>query len=456
MRGALLATLLGTVVAVPGGGARAEVDRETMIRLASSVVKIEAATPSGYALGSGIIVGADQVATNCHVTRRALGVYVLHGGLRRAASEQSSDMGHDLCLLRVDGLEGRAAEIAPSSAGSDGDPLLAIGYSGGLDLRFSEGQLVSKVDLPEGRLLRSDTVFASGASGGGLFDRHGRLLGILTFRLRGGDQHYYSIPASWIAEKIGTGAPYAPIGPITGQAFWEQPRFQLRGTLDGAGPETPPASAAVPTGSALETESAPISRAEQLVFLDPHLANIKPPQTLRYRVVDEDGAKGRSTETASIALKAGPDGRCCLAQGKFPSSAGDLTLPEVADANANPIVLYFLEHEVRMLQGRHKGKSAYFQKRIRMALADAANVSETTVRWQGKDVPAQRVTIQPFRDDPNHARFERDVPTEYRFLVSSSVPGGIAAISASLADAKPSVRRSLVLEGVAETTQVTQ
>ena len=61
--------LLGLLV--NGGPAHAEIDRETQLRLAPSVMKIEVLTSAGYGLGSGVLIGRDELVTNCHVTRRA-------------------------------------------------------------------------------------------------------------------------------------------------------------------------------------------------------------------------------------------------------------------------------------------------------------------------------------------------------------------------------------------------
>jgi hypothetical protein len=77
-------------------------------------------------------------------------------------------------------------------------------------------------------------------------------------------------------------------------------------------------------------------------------------------------------------------------------------------------------------------------------------VTATRVRWNGKDVPARAVRVAPFVDDPYRARFEREAATEYVFVLSDEVPGGVAALSATLPDpgasAVPLERRRLVLE----------
>ncbi len=201
--------------------AHAEVDRAQVILISSSMVKIEVATPSGFELGSGVITAADQVATNCHVTRRALQIHVLQRGLRHKVREEATDIARDICLLRVEGLDGIPAQLSDAPDLQRGDPLLAIGYTGGQGISFSEGTLVSRHRVGHSTVLRSSTFFASGASGGGLFDSKGRLVGILTFRLRGADDHYFSIPVAWINE-LARQSRFLPVAPIIGQPFWER------------------------------------------------------------------------------------------------------------------------------------------------------------------------------------------------------------------------------------------
>jgi tetratricopeptide (TPR) repeat protein len=58
-----------------------------------------------------------------------------------------------------------------------------------------------------------------GASGSGIFDAEGNLLGINTFKTPGKPAYFYSLPIEWLAnvEKL----PVETTFPITGKAFWE-------------------------------------------------------------------------------------------------------------------------------------------------------------------------------------------------------------------------------------------
>ena len=77
--------------------------------------------------------------------------------------------------------------------------------------------------------------FDFGASGGGLFDRHGNLVGVLTFKMVGGDDYYFAVPTEWISRVLAEAA-----RKDEATAFWERsatalPPFLSKIALDSAG-----------------------------------------------------------------------------------------------------------------------------------------------------------------------------------------------------------------------------
>jgi len=75
------------------GPAFAALDPGTLIKLSTSVLKVEVIrVQGGYSLGSGVVVGADRWRTNCHVTRDARQIAVLQGGVRPARASRSASM----------------------------------------------------------------------------------------------------------------------------------------------------------------------------------------------------------------------------------------------------------------------------------------------------------------------------------------------------------------------------
>ncbi len=221
----LVVVALGLLVAT---SARGEVDRVALLGLSASVLKIEARrVQGGYSLGSGVVVGTETIVTNCHVTRDALTVSVLRGGVRWVADSQRSDVDHDLCLLHVPGLQAKVVALGRAERLATGQMVTALGYTGGLGMQNSEGEVLGLHRHDGGRVIRSSNWFSSGASGGGLFDQDLRLVGILTFRLRGGEAHYFSAPAEWLQAMLDApdAGGYSAVGPDRSpqQPYWQRP-----------------------------------------------------------------------------------------------------------------------------------------------------------------------------------------------------------------------------------------
>jgi len=72
------------------------------------------------------------------------------------------------------------------------------------------------------KVIQTSTAFTSGASGGGLFDDEGRLVGILTYRLRGANGYYFSTPVEWFSASVADRTAFGSVEPLTGPLpFWQ-------------------------------------------------------------------------------------------------------------------------------------------------------------------------------------------------------------------------------------------
>ncbi len=231
----LPSALLMLAVALASAPARAALAQADYVALAASVLRVEVPRQrGGFALGSAVAVAPDQVVTNCHVTREATAVNVLRGGLRYPAASQASDVQRDLCLLEVPGLDATPVRLGRAMSLALGQPVTALGYTGGTGIQNSPGEVVQLHRHDGARVIQSSNFFNSGASGGGLFDDQGRLVGILTFRLRGSEAHYFSAPVEWVLQMMSENARgnFRRVVPLaTAQLpYWQtsgaqQPRF---------------------------------------------------------------------------------------------------------------------------------------------------------------------------------------------------------------------------------------
>lgn len=173
------------------------------------------------------------------------------------------------------------------------------------------------------------------------------------------------------------------------------------------------------------------SAAEQLLFNAPHLSALKPPTQLRYRYEETEAGQAKPSDEVRMQLQPDSQGACCAVTGQFLTGVQALSLPDIDAARSNPVLLYFLEFEVRRLARTTGGHANHFRRRIREALV-SASVAPARITWQGREVAASEVQVAPFENDPFRARFEAQAGTRYRFLLADEVPGVLYQLSATL------------------------
>jgi S1-C subfamily serine protease len=170
-------------------------------KVAKLVVVVEAQDAQGRrrAQGSGVIVGAGEVVTNCHVALRAEKVVVRSEGTRHDAARRYTDEQRDLCQLRVPTL-GLPSAPAPFANASPGDHVFAIGAPQGLELTLSDGLISGLRQINGVSVLQTTAPISPGSSGGGLFNDSGYLVGITTFQMGSGQNLNFALPARSVSE----------------------------------------------------------------------------------------------------------------------------------------------------------------------------------------------------------------------------------------------------------------
>jgi hypothetical protein len=204
----------------------------------------------------------------------------------------------------------------------------------------------------------------------------------------------------------------------------------------------------VPLGQVAHAAADDMSAAEKALFMNNQLGNVKPPATLRYSFRKTGSLEEGFVDKVAVTLGAQAGGTCCSASGQFLSGARQLTLPEVDGAQGNPVILYFLEHDIREMKRLTKGSQNYFRKRIRMAVFQGATLKPVSLRYRGRDVAGQEIAITPYVDDPNRFRYEKLAGKEYRFMLSDAVPGGVYGIRTQIGSGDASlITEEMLIEG---------
>ncbi len=198
-------------------------------------------------------------------------------------------------------------------------------------------------------------------------------------------------------------------------------------------------------------EKQDFSQAEKLLLMRDQLSKLKLPTTLNYGFVRRGTLEPPYDDKVSVRVDRKPGSGCCAVESNFLSAERKVSLPPIDDAQGNPVTLYFLEHDIREMKRLTKGSTTYFRKRVRLAIYGAASIENVQFNYRGQNVQGQQIVVEPYRDDPNAARFENMLRKQYVFTLSDAVPGVVAAIRTAVPPAKGSELLwgdQLVLDGV--------
>ena len=149
-------------------------------------------------LGSGVKLPNGSVATNCHVLKEGTVYRVRYRGVLYAARMNKSDWDRDVCSLDVPGLPAPPVVLGSTRTLQVGAEVYAIGTPEGLQRTLTEGIVSSLRPVGGGSYIQTTAAISPGSSGGGLFDGQGRLLGLTSFYLSGGQQLNFALPVEWI------------------------------------------------------------------------------------------------------------------------------------------------------------------------------------------------------------------------------------------------------------------
>ena len=200
MRLTLAAAFVGSLAILPVLAAGAETASVVFSRVSPSVVVVLSLDETGQplALGSGVVVPGNEVVTNCHVVKDGGSFQVQYHGRKYAAQLRYYDLQRDVCALTVPGLRAPAVMLGDTRTVKVGATVFAVGAPEGLELSMSEGIVSGLRTLHSAEYIQTTAAISHGSSGGGLFDDNGRLLGLTTFYLKGGEQLNFALPVEWI------------------------------------------------------------------------------------------------------------------------------------------------------------------------------------------------------------------------------------------------------------------
>ncbi|MDR5857211.1 hypothetical protein P9239_03360 [Caballeronia sp. LZ062] len=190
-----------------------------------------------------------------------------------------------------------------------------------------------------------------------------------------------------------------------------------------------------------------IAPAERLLFMQPHMNGVEPQTELDY-AVDYSGPPAKVSDTVRVLVLSPGNSKN---DARVTDRTGSVQVP--GGLPCNPVIIYFLEHDIAEMEQLTGGQRRYFQQRVRLALAAGPAItpvsSDALGIGGGKHVKARQVVIQPYLNDPNAERFAQYIGKRYTFVIADDVPGGVLMIRTEVPGARNDFAHPLQKETIA-------
>jgi S1-C subfamily serine protease len=160
--------------------------------------KDDAAMKRGRSIyeGSAVAITQNLALTNCHIVKGRKTLVMVQGKQLDMGVIVASDPRTDRCIIETQKMKLHPiAGVRPYGDIVVGEKVYTIGNPSGLTSTLGEG-LVSGLRTQQGvRYVQTSAPISPGSSGGGLFDEHGNLLGITSFKIEDAENLNFAIAA---------------------------------------------------------------------------------------------------------------------------------------------------------------------------------------------------------------------------------------------------------------------
>lgn len=193
--------------AAPAQATSALTVEEIFAQLSASVFRVDVYDAKGNLLGTGsaVAVGASEVVTNYHVIEEAVSARLVDdsGKAYVVLGMTAANVQQDLAVLRVRAAL-KAVDLRTTTV-KVGEEVVTIGSPIGLTNTVSTGIVSALRTLPGLELLQTSAPISPGSSGGGMFDRQGKLIGITSMGILEGENLGFAIPTKYVKTLVDLG-----------------------------------------------------------------------------------------------------------------------------------------------------------------------------------------------------------------------------------------------------------
>jgi len=178
------------------------------------------------------------------------------------------------------------------------------------------------------------------------------------------------------------------------------------------------------------------SAANNLLFFSDHLKAIKEEKSLNYQFEKKGSMEKGFTDNINIEIKESSEDKGKTIGITYFTGDRQRQVPDTENATGNPLIMLFLQRDVREMARLTGGHWRHFQKQIKLALENSSEIKDVKLTIEGKTLPAKEITIHPYIKDPQAEKFEQYTKKYYVFTLTDQLPGMLYEIRTVLTDDK--------------------
>ena len=201
------------------------------------------------------------------------------------------------------------------------------------------------------------------------------------------------------------------------------------------------------------------SEAEIRLWMTDHLKSIDRAMEIAYSFEKSGTLEPGFKDSITLTINAVNDDGSKAASVEFFEGERRLPIPDVAHATENPVLEAYLFGDVREMNrltdqdGRAGERWRYFQRRIRLAAANAAVVEPFEFEFEDQTWNGHRIEFKPYVNDPKRNLFEKFAEKTYTVIACDDLPGYFYRIETQVpgeggADNTPIVREVVQLVSI--------
>lgn len=211
--------------------------------------------------------------------------------------------------------------------------------------------------------------------------------------------------------------------------------------------------------AAAQESTAEFSEAETRLWMTDQLSSISGAVELVYSFEKSGSLEPGFKDEVRFTINRVNDDGTKAASLEFFTGERNFPVPPVDSTTVNPVIKVYFQGDVYEMnrltdpEGTARERWRYFQRRIKYALAESAEVRPVVFEFDGRSWNGHEITFQPYVNDPRKNLFDEFANKTYTVVVSEELPGyvyRIETVVSSVGAADPLLRESLELVAIGQ------